>query len=135
MSAEAIRDHTTIDRFHADVLCDVFGTYVSDRDAFLLFTLFHTNSVELTAPVLSDRPSVRHIATITQRHCGKALAALWRGRDDPRASYTHWYWRWNGEWGAYAHAEGLDENETARLHELTARLEQHQFISRFVREE
>jgi hypothetical protein len=29
----------------------------------------------------------------------------------------------------------LDENETARLHELTARLEQHQFISRFVREE
>jgi hypothetical protein len=119
MNAKAAKNRTTIRQFHARVLRDTFGGPVDDRDAFLLFMLFHLSRVELTGPVLSDRPVCTDIAAITQRHCGAALAALWRGRDDPRADYMHWYWRWNAEWQSYAHADNLNEDEAARLRVLT----------------
>jgi hypothetical protein len=128
---------TTIYDFHGRLLRDTFGRDISDQDAFLLFTLFHLYQIELASPVLTDRPQLAEgdrVAALTQRHCSQALASVWAGSREQRADYTYWYWRWNGEWGSYAHAESLTEEERTRLRDLTAKLEEHPFVRRFVPE-
>src|SRR4051812_48069634 len=107
---------TTIDDLHGRLLRDTFGRDLDDRDAFLLFTLFHHYQIELAGPVLADRPSMGagdRVHADTQRGCAEALASLWAGCDDERADYTYWYWRWNDEWGSYGHAEDLSAEEVA----------------------
>ena len=128
-------DGTTIDDFHGRLLRDTFGPSISDRDAFLLFTLFHENQIVLTGRVLTDRPQLSEgdsIAAITQRGCSEALASVWAGSEDERADYIHWYYRWNGEWGSYEHARNLSEVESERLRELTAKLMEHPFVTQFL---
>jgi len=129
---------TTIHDFHARLLRDTFTNILDDSDAFLLFSLFHTHKIELAGAVLKDRPQLGRgdcIAAITQRHCAEALASLWRSGDDQRAHYTYWYWRWNGEWGSYGHAEHLTDVEQRRQRELIEMLEQHPFIERIIEED
>jgi hypothetical protein len=131
-------DGTTVGELHGRLLRDTFPRGLGDRDAFLLFALFHQYQVELSGPVLTDGPQSREgyrVAAITQRGCSAALASLWHGTEDPRGHYAYWYYRWNGEWGSYAHAENLTQDEEARLRELTAKLEGHPFVRRFVPED
>jgi hypothetical protein len=128
---------TTIYDFHGRLLRDTFGKKIDDRDAFLLFTLFHLCQVELTGQVLSDRPGLGpgdKIEPITQRSCSEALASLWTG-DDARSDYCYWYYRWNGDWGSYGHAENLTREEVQRLLHLKEQLERHPFVKRFIAEE
>jgi hypothetical protein len=94
--------------------------------------------IALVGPVLTDRPQLTvgdRIAAITQRHCAQALSSIWKGSEDPRADYMYWYWRWNGDWGSYGHAESLTEEEQARLRALAARLEEHPYVRQFVPED
>lgn len=122
---------TTIGYLHSRLLVDVFGRPLDDRDAFLVFALFHSYRVVLRGPVLKDRKGCLVCAAITQRHAASALTALWWGTSKPGAHYTHWYWRWNGEWGSYGHAENLSPEESERFEELKLLLECHPFVSRF----
>jgi hypothetical protein len=129
---------TTIYDLHGRLLRDTFGGGLSDPDAFLIFALFHHYQVELSGPVLTDRPNMRagdKVHADTQRGCSEALASLWAGRDDERSSYAYWYHRWNGDWGSYGHAERLSPEEKSRLRSLVAELERHPFVRRFIPED
>jgi hypothetical protein len=122
---------TTIYDLHGRLLRDTFGRRLSDNDAFLVFALFHGYRVILSADVLSDRPGIEQVAAITQRGVSEALASMWAGTDDKRNDTYFWYFRWNGEWGSYGHAENLSPKEADRFAFLKARLEQHPFVLRF----
>jgi hypothetical protein len=129
---------TSIYDFHGRLLRDAFGRGLDDRDAFLIFVLFHHYQIELDGLVLTDRPGLRsgdRIHANTQRGCAEALASLWSGCADERAHYMHWYRRWNGDWGSYSHAGQLSSEEASRLRVLMAELERHPFIRRFVPED
>jgi hypothetical protein len=130
-----VSDGTTILDLHGRLLRDTFERGLKDGDAFLLFTLFHTHQVELAAPVLTDRPDVLRVCALTQRCCAEALASLWSGCDDPRASPAHWYWLWNGEWKGYNHAENLTGEEAERLRQLVGQLEGHPWVRRVTPED
>lgn len=124
-------DGTTIDDLHGRLVRDTFGRRLSDADALLVFTLFHTHLVVLSAPVLTDRPGIGEVAAITQRGASAALASAWAGTADERAEPMFWYCRWNGEWGSDAHAEQLPPEEAERFGQLRAELERHPFVNRF----
>lgn len=131
-------EETTIYDLHGRLLRDTFGNGLNDFDAFLIFALFHHYQIELSGPVLTDRPSMGagdKVHADTQRGCSEAIASLWAGSDDDRADYTYWYRRWNAEWGSYAHSERLSLAERARLRFLMAELERHPFVRRFVPED
>lgn len=85
----------------------------------------------LKEPVLTDRPGISVVAPITQWGVSDALASVWAKQEDERAKNSYWYYRWNGEWGAYDHAEKLTSAEQERLKYLQEQLEKHPFISRF----
>jgi len=123
-------DGTTIYDLHGRLVRDTFGRRLSDSDAFLVFVLFHRYKVVLSAPVLTDRPGVREVAADTQRGVSEALASAWAGTEDARADLYFWYYRWNGDWGSYGHAERLSPAERERLEQLRAELERHPFVSR-----
>ena len=123
-------DRTTIYDLHGRLVRDTFGRRLTDADAFLVFVLFHTHRVVLSGPVLTDRPGVGEVAADTQRGVSEALASAWAGTDDERADMYFWYYRWNGEWGSYGHAERLSPAEAGRLEQLRAALERHPFVSR-----
>ena len=124
-------DGTTIDDLHGRLLRDTFGHRLSDTDAFLIFVLFHSSRVMLTAPVLTDRPGIQEVGPLSQRGVSAALASMWQGTEDRRAACTDWYFRWNGEWGSYEHAERLTLEEQDRLAALQAALERHPFVGWF----
>lgn len=126
---------TTIESLPGRLIRDTIGRGIDDRDAFLLFTLLHDYQIELAGPVLTDRPKLKEgdrVAAFTQRDCSAALASVWAGTKDPRADYTYWYIRWNGEWGSYGHAHALTEEESARLEILKGLIEKHPFVRRLV---
>jgi hypothetical protein len=129
---------TTIFDLHGRLLRDTFGPTLDDSDAFLVFVLFHHYQIELSGPVLTDRPNLQagdRVHAETQRGCSGAIASLWSGSDDERASYVYWYRRWNGEWGSYGHAERLSAEEKARLRALMKELERHPFVRRIMPED
>jgi hypothetical protein len=128
--AEGAVDGTTIYDLHGRLVRDTFGHRLSDQDAFLIFVLFHCYKVVLSEPVLSDRPGVQVVAAQTQRGVAEALASVWIGTQDERADLYFWYYRWNGGWGSYGHAERLSPAESERLEQLKAELERHPFVSR-----
>jgi hypothetical protein len=123
-------DGTTIYDLLGRLVRDTFGRRLTDADAFLVFVLFHTHRVVLSAPVLTDRPGVREVFPYTQRGVSEALASAWAGTADGRADLYYWYFRWNGEWGSYEHASHLSPDEQQRLGELRAELEKHPFVDR-----
>jgi hypothetical protein len=124
-------DGTTIYDLHGRLLRDTFGRRLSDTDSFLVFLLFHCYRIVLSGPVLTDRPGVQEVAAHTQRGVSKSMASAWAGTPDERADPYFWYYRWNGEWGSYGHAEQLLPAEAERLGQLRAELERHPFVSRF----
>ena len=111
-------DRTTIYDLHGRLIRDTFGRRLTDSDAFLVFVLFHCYRVVLSGPVLTDRPGVGEVAADTQRRVSEALASAWAGTADKRADPYFWYYRWNGDWGSYGHAENLSSTETERLAQL-----------------
>lgn len=125
----------TIYQFHSRILRDVFPTGLSDTDAFLVFCLLHNYRINVQEGSISDRASVRAIEPITQRDSAAAIASIWTGTDDVRASPSYWYFRWNGEWGSYGHFENLSEEESSRLKVLERQLCDHPLIARFEEDE
>jgi hypothetical protein len=118
-----------IDQFHNKLVREAFQKALSDSDAMLLFCLLHTCEIEVEAGVLN--PSTRTVAAaITQRHAGEVVASLYgrKKSDDYRANPSHWYWLWNGDWGGYAHAEHLADEEGKRIHELKDQLRSHPWV-------
>jgi hypothetical protein len=109
---------------------DTFAHRLSDQDAFLVFVLFHSSRILLFGPILTDRPGVLEVAATTQRGVAEALASAWRGTQDQRADPAFWYFRWNGDWGSYYHAERLSPAERERLDHLRLDLERHAFVRR-----
>ena len=126
-------DAVPIDEFHGRIVRETFGRDLSNDDAMLVFSALHIYEIEVTGPVLSDRPVIEtgsRIAAITQRSCSEALAAIWTGTADRRADPTFWYFRWQ-EWGSYARVEQLSGAEAARMRLLMEQLEHHSFVARF----
>ena len=119
---------TTIYDLHGRLIRDTFGRRLNDQAAFLIFVLFHTHRIVLSAPILTDRPAALEVAAHTQRGVSEALASVWAGTDDKRANSTYWYFRWNGEWGSYGHAERLSPEEKERFDELRTQIECHPFV-------
>ena len=124
-------DGVTIYDLGGRLIRETFGRQLSDSDALLVFILFHCYRIELSGPVLTDRPGVCWVAADTQRGVSESLASAWAGTEDPRANPYFWYHRWNGEWGSYSHAEQLSTTEAERLDQLRMQLERHPFVSRF----
>jgi hypothetical protein len=123
-------DGTTIYDFHGRLIRDTFGRRLNDQDAFLVFVLFHSYRFVLSGPILTDRPGVLEVAANTQSGVSEALASVWAGTQDARARATYWYFRWNGDWGSYGHAEQLSPQEQQRFEELRTQIECHPFVSR-----
>ena len=122
---------TTIYDICGKILRDTFGGSLNDDDAFLVFVLFHSNRILLVENALKDCPGACEVAALTQRCVSEGLASMWNGTDDCRADYCYWYYRWNGDWGGYQHAENLSVAERARFTELKQRLERHPFVVGF----
>jgi hypothetical protein len=93
---------------------------VLDKDAFLVFLLFHIYRIVLSGRVHTDRPGVQEVAAHAQRGVSEAMASAWTGTSDERADPHFWYYRWNGDWGYYGHAEYLSPAEAERLGQLRA---------------
>jgi len=130
---------TTYQDFHGRLLRDTFGRNIADRDAPLLFTIFHYFRVELSRPqVLTEyaaRPEANHLIVFNPldlRRCGEALASVWAGDIDVRAEPSHWFFRWRDEWGGYLRVKNLSPEDVARLRELIGQLERHPFVKRLV---
>jgi hypothetical protein len=122
---------TTIYDLPGRLLRDTFGRTLKDQDAFLVFVLFHSHRVVLCEPILTDRPGITEVFPHSQRGVSSALASLWEGTDDPRANYVYWYYKWNGEWRGYDHADHLTDEERERFEFLKQRLEEHPFVTAF----
>jgi hypothetical protein len=116
---------TTLQRFHEQVILDTFDRRLSDDDAVLVFALLHFCRIYIVPGSLENNPTCESIAAITQRHAGDVLASLWRGKDDARANYTYWYFKWQSTsfCGSYELAK-LPE----RAFELKILLEHHPFV-------
>jgi hypothetical protein len=125
----------TLQQFHERIITDSFPQRLSDDDAFLVFAILHTYVTILSGPIISDAPQCDKIYGTTQHGAADALAALWRGSNDPRGDATHWYWKWNTDRDAYRHLEALSPGEKARMRVLKKRIEQHPYIAQFVLEE
>ena len=125
----------TFQQFHERIVTDTFPERLSDDDAFLVFAILHTYVTVLAGPIISDAPQCDKIYGMTQRGAADALAALWRGTDDERGHYTHWYWKWNTDWDAYRHLEALSPEEKARMRVLKQRIEEHPYIAQFALED
>ena len=125
------------DQFHDRIVCDSFPKGLGDEASMLVFGILHRYQIELAGPVLSDCPNLTagsRMAPLTQRDCGQALAAMWAGTDDERASYMFWYHRWQ-EWGTDARLEKLTAEQRARMRKLMDRLGSHPFVARLVPED
>jgi hypothetical protein len=127
MKMQMMHDRFTQDSFHTTLVRDVFPKRLNSADSMLLFALLHTHQVNLVGAVVSDAPSIRSFAAITQRHCAECLAYLWRGTNDDRASYTHWYWAWNTDW-SYERIDSLSGAELQRFIEIKRIVESHPAI-------
>src|SRR5690349_15732544 len=125
----------TFQQFHERIVSDSFPQRLTDEDAFLVFAILHSYVIVLAGSFINDAPQCDKIYATTQRGAADALAALWRGTDDERRDYTHWYWKWNTDWDAYRHLEALSPQEKARMHVLKQRIEEHPYIARLVPED
>lgn len=123
--------------FHERVVRESFKKGLGDEATLLLFGILHCYEIELSAPVLSDCPNLvagSELAALTQRGCGAAVAEMWAGEDDERASYVFWYHRWQ-HWGSYPRLESLTDDERARMRWLVGQLDRHPFVARVVPED
>ena len=125
---------TTRNNYHAKVIAEVFDQSLSDPDAMLVMALLHMESFQLPGPILRDAVSLRTFAALTQRHAGKCLARIWRGTDNPRGSYIHWYHEWN-VWGSYGRLESLTRAERQRMARLQQQIEAHPAVSKLTPED
>jgi hypothetical protein len=131
---------TTFGDFHRRIVRETFDHETSERDAFLLFTIFTYHSFLLSTPQLlsdyADRPDVRNVTVVFRplepRRCAEAVACLWEGAQDIRAEPSHWQIRWSEEWGGYRRARNLSPEELERLYELLVRLKQHPLVGEIV---
>jgi hypothetical protein len=101
----------TINTFHGRLIQACFSPDISDEEAFLVFIILHLYAIQIPEGLLRDRPKITELAALTQRGASESLAQLWHGTNDERSHYSYWYWRWNGEWGAYGLAENLSQNQ------------------------
>lgn len=63
----------------------------TDEDALALMILLHTHHAWLGDTALSDRPGVRDVAALSQRHAAELVAVAWPDRHDAtRTSPNHW---------------------------------------------
>ena len=123
----------TLNQFHEQLVREAIPDRLSDEDVMLLFTILHLNEIEIHPGVVRDlSDDCRTISAITQRDAGEVVASLFKQHgkkaDDHRTHYTHWYWLWNGDWGAYGHAENLSAAEQARMQELREQLLAHPWV-------
>jgi len=126
---------TTRNNYHAKVIAEVFDQSLSDADAMLVMALLHEYCFHLPGPILRDATSVQSFSALTQRDAGTCLARIWRGTDNPRASYAHWYHAWNGEWGSYGRLESLTRAERQRMSELKQQIETHPAVTELIPED
>jgi hypothetical protein len=127
-----VPDGITLDDLHERLIRETLGSEINDRQAYLIFSLFHTHQIELTGPIVNDCPEIVIIPAMTQRHCSEILASFWPETSDVRGNYVHWYWKWNTDWNS---GENLTEDDTECLRQLIEQLEGHAFISRIVYED
>jgi hypothetical protein len=129
----------SINRLHEQLVKDTIRSRLSDGDAMLLFFLLHTYEIELLPDVLGDNCDGAIVAAVTQRHAAEIIAVLYRDRakkrDDHRASYEHWYWKWNTDWGSYGREERFTAEDRRRLEELQSQLEAHPWVLELREEE
>jgi hypothetical protein len=131
---------TTYWDFHRRIIRETFDREISDRDAFLLFTILIYHRFVLSSPQLltdyADRPDVRDVRVVfpplEPRRCAERVACLWEGEQDIRAEPSHWQIRWSEEWGGYRRARHLSPEELGRLYELLERLRRHPLVGGIV---
>lgn len=113
---------------YEQVLFETFSASdLSDIDYFLLFSLLHEYEFR-------EAPGVKSFG-LTQREASETLAALWSAthlkeelpdkKKNPESHYTHWYWKWNTEWGQYKHSKNLTAAEVARFDQLKKQILEH----------
>jgi hypothetical protein len=122
-----MQNNSTRNSFHKAVLADVFPKRLNRADSMLLFALLHTYQINLAGAVITDAPSVRAFAAITQRHCAECLAHLWRGTEDGRSRDSHWYHAWNSDW-TYKRLDAHSGRELERFNEIKRILETQPMI-------
>ena len=72
------------------------GAQPNDEQALSVMLLLHTYHFQLGGPVLSDRPGIKEVSAIAQRHAAEVIAAVWPDRrDEARTSAQHWYYQFN----------------------------------------
>jgi hypothetical protein len=51
------------------------------------------------------------------------------------SDYVHWYWKWNGEWAAYAILENVPPELIPRLRIIKELMEAHPWVEKLVDED
>jgi hypothetical protein len=125
---------------HTHLIRDCFPNGLSDRDALLVFTIFHTCGIHLSRP-LRDRPDCYQVAAVTQRHAAKAIADSSDNTSDERADDAYWYRRWitDTEYGCcetLADAQArFSPQVSRRMSELMNQFAKHPIVDRLEADE
>ncbi|MDX2242408.1 MAG: hypothetical protein NW224_17115 [Leptolyngbyaceae cyanobacterium bins.302] len=132
MSRKPFNDH------YEQVIVETFlESDLSDNDYFLLFCLLHEYEFRQTSNV--------KVYGLTQRGASAILAALWSAthfkdeipdkKKNPESDYTHWYWKWNTDWGQYEHSKNLNAAEIASLDKLKSQILEHGLIKLILKDD
>jgi hypothetical protein len=86
----------TLEEMHRALAQVGLGPQPADDDGLAVMLFLHTHHLQLGAASLSDRPGVRDLAALAQRHAAEVVAAAWPSRQDSlRMSPQHWYYEFN----------------------------------------
>jgi hypothetical protein len=120
---------TTKYNIHEELLRPYFQAPVRDEDALLWMVLLHNYAIQFRpgtidedwAKVQESNGEPITIPALTQRHAASVVAALWPDRDENRASYEYWYFKY-GSKTPYEVIENVPKDMMPRLLELRDKL-------------
>jgi hypothetical protein len=116
----------TIRNFHKKLAQQAVAPKPNEIDAFCLM-LLHACHIALSDAGHSAT-KVRGFVAITTRHAGEVVASLFDA--PPENHYFHWYYKWNGDWRAYAVLESPPNELLPRLALMRQAIESHPWVER-----
>jgi hypothetical protein len=124
--------HVTTDKFHSQLVKDLFHTPPTDEQVLCLMLLFHACHLCLS-DVADVAGGVRGFEGITTRHAAEVVASLFGSGDKSDPGY--WHDLWNGGWQAYAILENPPWHIIPMLLRMRDTLESHPWVERLDNED
>ncbi|TMQ35476.1 MAG: hypothetical protein E6K70_02000 [Planctomycetota bacterium] len=117
---------------HEDHQVQHFQAPMRDEDALLWMVLLHNYAIQFRPGTIDE--DWAKVPALTQRHAATVLAALWPDRDENRASYEYWYFKY-GSKTPYEVIESVPKDMMPRLLELRDKLSKDPRVAAIIEED